>query len=75
MNYLPYFTENNDDPVNEEDHDDNMGVKKKWYEKVFIDKGQKLPKASKNEDKTYKDYTILQLLQVVKDRFDNNDMT
>ena len=43
--------EHDQDNTNEADQDDNMGVERKWYENVFADKSQKLPKCSKNEDK------------------------
>ena len=42
---------------------------------MFADKSQKLPKCNLNTDRTYDDLTILQLLKIVKERFDDNDIT
>ena len=74
MNYLSQYL-NTKPSENPTDNDNNMEdvEEKPWYQQIFARKAEKPPKAIDEKDKRFSEMTILQLMNTVKEKYENND--
>ena len=72
MNYLSQYLISK--PTDEDD--DHEMETKPWYKQFFVKKGEKLPKVSDtSKNNPYKKMSILQLMNIVREKYDANDVT